>query len=276
MRLRPVSTLLFVSLSLLTLGGACKSNTEPEEQIGNVEFDMLAYAFRSEFAALKQTMMLPDGPPGCLTLSSVDDTDGDGVPDAADFVFSETGCRWDLGDGTGTRSGSVHVTDPGNPFGFSSTLDNLATIYELNGGARVENLAVTGQRQVAGSPAELTLTQNVQFTLSITGQPPATGTESWQAAFTPAQGAAIALGLGMRLPDGGMVVTGPFTFTQNGTTATLSFSTVTPIRWDPTCGSPFPTGGEVRGQVVSGGPKGYVKIVWSSCGGEAAVDFVAE
>ncbi len=274
MRFRPVSLFLSGSLCLATLGAQCKGNTSPEEQIGNVEFDMLAYVLRSELGALERTMMLPNGPPGCLSLSSLDDADSDGVPDEADFVFSETGCSFDIGDGFATTSGTVHVTDPGNAFGFSSSLDGLATIYTLNGGASVENLTLAGPRQVAGSPTSLTLTQNVQFTLNVTTHPTAAGSETWQAVFTPVQGAEAVLGLGMQLPDGGTVVTGSFVFTQSGTTATLSLSTPTPIRWDPTCGSPFPTSGEVHGQVLSGGPSGYVKIVWSSCGGEAAVDFV--
>lgn len=274
MRLRPVSLLLFVSLSLVTLGAKCKSNTSPDQPIGNIEFDMLAYVLRSEFSGIGRAMMLPNAPPECLAVSSLDDADTDGVPDDADFVYSATGCSFSIGNGTGTTSGTVHVSDLGNAFGFQSTLTNVATIYTLDGGASVENLAVTGQRQVTGSPTEVTLTQNVQFTLSITTRATATGTETWQAVFTPVQGSEVAFGLGMQLPDGGVVVTGPLTFTQNGTTATLSLSTPTPIRWNSTCGSPFPTSGEVHAQVVSGGPNGYVKVVWSSCGGEAEVDFV--
>lgn len=274
MRIRPLSLLLSLSLCLWTLGAQCGNNTGPEEQIGNVEFDMLAYVLRAELGAIDRTMALPNGPPGCLSLSSTDDADTDGVPDDADFVYSETGCSFAIDNGTGTTSGTVHVTDPGNAFGFTSSLGGLSTIFNLNNGASVENLSMSGQRQVTGSPTELTLAQNVQYTLNITGRPVASGSETWQAVFTPVQGSQVSFGLGMQLPDGGVVVTGPLVYTQNGTTATLSLSTPTPIRWDPACGSPFPTSGEVHGQVLSGGPSGYVKIVWSECAGEAEVDFV--
>ncbi len=275
MRIGPLPLVLCPLLSLWMLGATChKDSAGPEEEIGNIEFDMLAYVLRSELGAVGRSMTLPNGAPGCLALSSVDDADADGVPEDADFVFSESGCSFDVGNGTGTTTGTVHVTDPGSAFGFSAVLDHLTSKFNLNGGARIEALTVHGQRQVGGAPTAVTLTQNAQFTLTITGRVTATGTETWQAVFTPAQGAQVSFGLGMRLPDGGVVVTGPVVFTQNGSTATLSLSTPTPIRWNPTCGSPFPTSGEVRGQVVSGGPNGYVRIVWSSCGGEAEVDFV--
>jgi hypothetical protein len=274
MRHHPLSLLLCLSLSLWILGAKCGETTGPEDEIGNIEFDMLAYVLRSELGALERTLMLPNGPPGCLSISSTDDTDSDGVPDAADFVYSETGCAFPLDNGTGTTAGTVHVTDPGSAFGFMATLQALETLFNLDNGQSIESLAVSGQRHVEGSPDELTLTQSVQFSLGITGRSPASGSETWQAVFTPAQGAQAGLGIGMQLPDGGTVVAGGFVFIQSGTTATLDLSTPTPIRWDPECGSPFPTSGEVHAQVVSGGPSGYVKIVWSSCGGEAAVDFV--
>jgi hypothetical protein len=265
---------LLISLSTLGIAGCgSKDSTDPEEQIGNIEFDMFAMSLGSELGTLRGALMLPNGGPGCLTASSVQDSDGDGVPDDSNFVFSEAGCSFPVEDGTGTTVGTIHVVDPGGGFGFSATLSNLANVFNLNSGAKIQSLKLNGQRQLTGSPEQVTLTQSVQYEYSITGRPTATASETWQAVFTPVQGSQIVLGVGFWV-WGEAVVSGPMTFTQNGTTVSLSLSTPTPIQWDPDCESPFPVAGEVRAQVLSGGPTGYVSFLWSTCGGEPDVNFV--
>lgn len=278
MRIHPLPLLISLSLPLSTLGMAgcgSKDSTGPDDvpDVGNIEFDMFAMSLGAELGLLANAVMLPNGPPGCLSVSSLEDADADGVPDDSNFTFSETGCSFAVDAGTGTTVGVVHIVDPGTAFGFSATLSNLASVYNLNAGASIESLKLNGQRQVTGSPTQVTLTQNVQLQYSITGRPTATGSQTWQAVFTPVEGSQIVLGVGFRV-WGSAVVSGPMTFTQSGTTVTLSLSTPTPVQWDPGCESPFPVAGEVRAQVLSGGPSGYVSFVWSSCGGEPDVNFV--
>jgi hypothetical protein len=275
-RIRPLPLLISLSLPLSTLGIAgcgSKDGTGPEEQIGNVEFDMFSMSLYSQLGTLPTAVMLPNGGPACLTASSMQDSDGDGVPDDSDFTFSEAGCSFPVDEGTGTTTGMIHIADPGGGFGFSATLSNLASVYNLNSGANIQSLKLNGQRQVTGSAAQVTLTQSVQFEFSITGRPTATGSQTWQAVFTAADGYPVILAVGFRV-WGEAVVSGPMTFTQNGTTVSLSLSTPTPIVWDPECESPFPVAGEVHAQVLSGGPTGYVSFVWSSCGGEPDVNFI--
>jgi hypothetical protein len=157
-----------------------------------LELEMLANLLMNQLGPAGGMLVLPGGAPGCMTISSFTDSDADGIPDDSDFVYSSSGCQFDIENGFGTTSGSVRVTDPGAAFGFSAAVDDLA--------------------------------------YTMTNRPTAT--------------------------------------------VTFSFSTPVPIRFDPACESPFPTAGEVHAQVVSGGPEGYVKIRWSSCGGEADVDWV--
>ncbi len=274
----PLFLLPFSILGLAGCGGQSDDGTGPD-QIGGVEFDMLAAVLQGELSGAGMSMMLPSGPPGCLSVSSVDDSDADGVPDDADFVFAASECTFTFDDGYGTTAGRVRVVDPGTGvFGFSATLNGLAYTIAVDGSgdspAETRVRSLTGQRTVGGSPGRATLTQNVQLTYTVTNRPSATASETWQAAFNPAQGASVAFGLGARLPDGGTTITGPMTWTQSGNTVTLALTTTTPIWFDPACESPFPSAGEVHAQVVSGGPAGYVRIAWTSCGGQTEVDFI--
>jgi len=275
--------LFFLPLSILGLAGCGLKGdgTGPDDpiDIAGLEFSMLSAVLQGELRGAGQAMMLPGGPPGCLTISPFEDADGDGVPDDADFVYSASECVFTLGNGFGTTSGRAHVVDPGSTtFGFTETLSGLA--YTVDVGASEDSPAetrvrtLTGQRVVGGSPGHTTLTQNVQVTYTVTNRPSASASETWQAAFSPAQGASVAFGIGTRLPDGGTTITGPMTWTQSGNTVTLALTTTTPIWFDPACESPFPSAGEVHAQVLSGAPAGYVRISWTSCGGQTEVDFI--
>ena len=239
---------------------------------------MVSQVLQGEFSGVGVTLMLPSGGPQCLTATSFDDLDVDGVPDDSDFTFSASGCRFTFDGGSGTTSGAIHILDPGNDFGFSATLNALAYTFNLdaNGGDPAETRVRTlnGERSVTGSPTQVTLTQDVDLTYTVTGRPSAQVSETWQAVFTASQGSTVAFGLGMRLPDGETVITGPMSWTQSGATVSLSLETTVPIWFDPGCQSPFPSAGEVHAHVVSGGPNGYVRVRWSSCGGETEVDFV--
>jgi hypothetical protein len=265
-------------LALLLAFSGCSGDgdgTGPDDEVDGLEFSMLANLLRTELSGLSNSLMLPGGAPGCMTVSSFADSDEDGIPDEADFVFSSAGCLFTFDDGSGTTAGTVHVVDPGQTFGFSESLSGLSYTMTTNEPAATRVLTLNGERQVTGSPSEIRLTQNVQVGATATGKPSASSTESWDAVFTPTAGSVVTFGVGVRLPDGGTVVTGPMTWIQSGNTVSMSLSTVVPIRFDPACESPFPSSGEVHAQVVSGGPSGYVKIRWSECGGEAETDWIA-
>jgi hypothetical protein len=276
---RSSSTILFFcGLSVLLALSGCGGDgdgTGPDDEVNGLEFSMLANLLRSELSGLSNSLMLPGGAPGCMTVSSFADSDADGVPDSSDFVFSASGCLFSFEDGSGTTAGTVHVTDPGAAFGFSATLSGLSYTMTVNQPAETRVLTLNGQRQVTGSPSEIRLTQNVQVGATATGKPSASATEAWDAVFTPVQGSMVTFGVGVRLPDGSTVVSGPMTWVQSGNTVSMSLSTTVPIWFDPACESPFPSSGEVHAQVVSGGPDGYVKIRWSECGGEAETDWIA-
>ncbi len=284
MKLRPRPQYLVLVVCPLTIAGltGCKSGSDDGTGIdvdSEVEFDMLAGVLRSELSTVAGAFMVPGTGEGCVTLTADPDGDGDGIPDQADFTFSSSGCKYTFDGGWGTSAGAMHVADAGDPFGFTATLSSMAytTSVEANADdpAQTRILTLNGERTVGGSATRLTLTQTLTFTYTVTSRPSATGTETWQAVFTADQGSTVAFGYGMRVPDGDTEVSGPFEWTQNGATVRLTLETVDPLRFPTSCQSPFPSSGEVHARVVSGAPAGYVRLAWSSCGGEAQVDWVA-
>jgi predicted small secreted protein len=280
MRIRSRLKYLTHLLSLAALGltgcGGSDDGAGPDISVQGVDFDMLAAVLKSEFASVQSSIVLPGGAPGCATASGWQDTDGDGVPEEADVTFSASGCLFTFDGGSGTTSGSIHVRDPGAPFGFAMTLNALA--YTMNIDAQGSSPAVTrvmtlnGDRTVQGSSTQVAMTQHVVLTYAVTGKATATANETWSGTFTPAQGSSVTFDA--PLPDGGVVISGSLGWTQGGATIWFSLETTVPIRYAPGCNSFMPSAGEVHATVQSGGPDGYVRVVWSACGADAEVDFI--
>jgi hypothetical protein len=270
----------FFTLGILSLAGCGGGDdgTGPAISVPGIDFEMLAAVLKSELSGVQASIQLPGGPPGCATATGWQDADGDGIPENADVSFSASGCTFTFDGGSGTTSGSVHVRDPGTPFGFALTLNGLA--YTMNIDAQGSSPAVTrvrtlnGDRTVGGSATQVLVTQHVVLTYAVTGMATATANETWDATFTPVQGSSVTFGFGSQFPDGGVVISGGFGWTQGGNTLWLSLETTVPIRYASGCNSIFPSAGEVHATVQSGGPDGYVRLVWPGCGSDGEVDFI--
>jgi hypothetical protein len=279
-RLRPLylTPLLSIAASGLTGCGGSDAGTGPDDSVPGIEFEMLAAVFRSELAGVQSSIMLPGGPPGCATPDAWQDADGDGIPERADVTFSASGCAFNFDGGSGTTSGSVQVRDPGTPFGFAMTLNGLARTMNIDahdGSPAVTRvMTLNGDRTVGGSATRVVVTQHVVLSYAVTGKATATANETWDATFTPVQGSSVAFGVGSPLPDGGVVISGSFGWTQSGTTVWFALETPVPIRYAPGCNSIFPSAGEVHATVLSGGPDGYVRVAWTGCGSDGEVDLI--
>lgn len=237
--------------------------------------DLVASVLTGELGGLSGALVLPSGPPGCVSISSIIDTDGDGVPDNSDFSFSSSGCSFTFEGGSGTSSGTITVTDPGASFGFDASLADVSATLNTSNPTRTTVRTLNGTRTVRGSGSGTTLQQNIEITYTSTGSLPALVVETWGASYTPAAGSSVVLGIGARLPPGSANVTGSVEWNQNGTTLELELVTERPIEWAAGCESPFPSAGEVHANVLSGGPSGYLRIRYTGCGEEVETDFMA-
>jgi hypothetical protein len=237
------------------------------------EFATLALG--AELDVVLLNLLLPGAPPECLTVvpSPPVDSDGDGVPDDAVYTFDLQGCRTDLGGGAWvSNAGEIRVTDPGQAWGFDATLDGYGFhSHRVEEGADLTiSREHTGTTRLSGSSAAVSFDVDHDILYRVTGEPDATLTEAWSGTFTPSEGA-----FPFQQVPGTLTLAGSSTFSRNSVSIQLSVETVTPLRWEATCDSPWPLEGTVRAHVLSGGPAGYLEIRYTGCWNMGEAEFVA-
>src|SRR5688500_3919138 len=103
----------------------------------------------------------------CVNPSSAADSDGDGVPDDATYLFTAPPCRF-----TGWRGGtldivgSLRIQDPAATnagFGYDATLTNLRTLFISADGKTLQDVRRNGTRTLSGAVSGLVMTANLQI-----------------------------------------------------------------------------------------------------------------
>lgn len=236
------------------------------------EFATLALV--AELDVVLLNLLLPGAPAECLTVvpSPPADSDGDGVPDDAVYTFDLQGCRTDLGGGAWvSNAGEIRVTDPGQAWGLDASLDAYGYWnHRVEEGAGLTiGREHTGATRVSGSGAAASFLLDHDVLYRVTGEPDATLAEDWSGTFTPSGGA-----FPFHLVPGTLTLAGSSTFSRGSVSIRLSLETVTPLRWEATCESPWPLDGTVRAHVTSGGPAGYLEIRYTGCWNMGEAEFV--
>jgi len=216
------------------------------------------------------------GQPPCATPSSTTDSDGDGIPDDATFLFTAPPCRF-----TGFRGstldivGQIRIQDPtvsDAGFGFLATLTTLRFTYTPASGALGYSVTRNGTRALTGSVSELQLATNLQVQRTFTGQSDAAVDQQWTVVFTPE----TPLALNQPLSSGTLDVEGTLNWTRGTESFDLTVSTPTPVHYNAGCtgDSRRIDAGEVHVSGTFGEVTGYVRILWSECGKDPEVSFV--
>jgi hypothetical protein len=215
-------------------------------------------------------------PPGtsCATVSSSEDTDGDGAPDLATYTFALPACSWTgFRGGTLEITGSVDISDPTPTdfdFAYQATLHDLMFKFTGPQGNLSFTAVRNGTRVLTGNASGLALSNNITVDRTFPVRQPASVSHNLLLTFTPAQGEALALG--QPLPDGTFEKSGTFTWTRGNTTRTFAVTTVEPLVWDASCTTDRKiASGEIHATLGNGG---YVKTVWTGCGVDPTRTFV--
>jgi hypothetical protein len=216
------------------------------------------------------------GRPPCATPSSSTDSDGDGIPDDATYLFTAPPCRF-----TGFRGatldivGQIRIQDPtltDAGFGFLATLTALRFTYTPASGSAVYSVTRNGTRALTGSVAGLQLVTDLQVARTFTGQSDAAVDQQWTVSFTPES----PLALNQPLPSGTLDVEGTLNWTRGTESFELAVTTETPVHYNAGCSgdSRRIDAGEVRANGTFGDVTGYVRIRWSECGKDPEVRFI--
>jgi hypothetical protein len=232
-------------------------------------------ALLGEVDGILQQFILPGGAPGCLTMDPMPflDSDGDYVPDNLLFTFDLDGCKFMMDAGNwGSMSGSVRITDPGGAFGFDAVVQGMTAWTHLEDHEPVWTISRerTGTIHAAGSAAQVTFTVSQTMAFRVTGEPDATLSMDWAGTFVPDAPSSFDF-RGMN--PGALTLTGTSTFTRGNAIIVMSLSTPTPLRWQGSCGAPWPQSGSVRGNIVSGASPGYLEITYGACWETGEVEY---
>jgi hypothetical protein len=275
---------IFAGGALLLWVGACSDSTTPSgttipstevSDIGSAAGDEVDQAVSALTTPTESGVGSPTAPTSCATVDNETDTDGDGAPDAATYTFALPACHF-----TGFRGGSLDVTgtiglsDPTPSvadFAYLLTLTDFTFAYTNPTLGRSYTAVRNGTRTLTGNAAGLALSNQITVVRSVPNRADATITHNLLLAFTPAQGSSLALG--QPLPDGTFTKSGTFTWARGSTVRTFVVTTVSPLVWDASCTTDRKiASGEVHWTLGDGS---YVKVLWTGCGVDPTVSFVA-
>jgi hypothetical protein len=171
----------------------------------------------------------------CVSPSSATDSDGDGVPDNATYLFTAPPCRF-----TGWRGGTLDIvgqfqiqdpTPTSAGFGYEATVTGLRSRFTSADSKVIYDVTRNGNRSLSGSTAGLLLTTDLQVIRTFAGHPDAAIDKQWVINYTPA----AALQINEPLPSGALDIAGTADWTRGTEHFTLVVTTPTPLQYDASC-----------------------------------------
>lgn len=271
---------------IATLAGCNDASTNPGDGPPAELTSSVGTFTRDEASAALDALALPTllAPPGvdsgvaCVPPSSPTDSDGDGVPDDATYIFTAPPCRFTgYRGGTLDLVGELRVQDPAAGtagFGYASTLVALRATFTPPGESPdAYSVTRNGTRALTGSVTGLQLTADLQVIRTFTGLADAAVDEQWSAQFAPE----TPLQINKPLPSGTLDIAGTFAWTRGTESLDLTVSTPTPLHYNAGCtdGARRIDAGELRADGTFQGSVGYVRVRWTDCGKDPEIQFVA-
>ena len=285
--MRPCRYMLVLGTIALGLW-ACGDSTDPDDDplpdnagtaVGLTVRDNVEASLDALFPSrLLQPLSIGPAEDPCATASAPGDTDGDGVPDEANYTFTAPPCRFE-----GVRGfnldvvGQLRIVDPApETAGFGAVVDLTTFRFSLTAEDADENYSFTrnGRLTLSGNTAGLQLASDLQIFRTFTGLSDAAVEIVWTMGFTPE----TTLQINQPLPSGAVTVSGEVNWSRRDENFVLTVTTVTPLHYDSACDQPGQRfdDGELAVSGTFGETPGSVHIQWSNCGEDPDIEFVAE
>jgi hypothetical protein len=274
------------AIVLITALGGCSDSTSSSGGGPSSELTASVGALtRDEATAILSALTLPTllSPIGagdssaCVPPSSAADSDGDGVPDDATYIFTAPPCRFTgYRGGTLDLVGELRVQDPAAStagFGYTSTLVPLRATFTPAEGPDTYSVTRNGTRALTGSVAGLQLTADLQVIRTFTGLADAAVDEQWNGQFVPE----TPLQINKALPSGTLDIAGALAWTRGTERLDLTVTTPTPLHYNAGCTDDARRidAGELHADGTFQGTVGSVRIRWTDCGKDPEIQFVA-
>ena len=262
---------------------ACHESTTPDPGPSDEQSAAIGTTAQDQVEASLNALTLPtllvpigDDPP-CATPSSTTDSDGDGIPDDATYLFTSPPCHF-----TGFRGGTLDVvgqlrtqdpTPSAAGFGYDATFTVLRYTITSGDGETTYSVTRNGGATLTGSTAGLFLATDLQVARTFTGQPDAAVDEQWTVTYAPE----TPLQINRPIPAGTLDVSGTLDWTRGTETFSLTVTTPTPLHY-AACSDTAQRfdAGELRANGTFDSTAGYVRVRWTECGKNPEVRFVAQ
>jgi hypothetical protein len=259
----------------LTTDMGASLRDEVEAELGGLTLGSTLEPIGTSQAAVTATSIL--GAP-CVTPSAATDSDGDGVPDDATYLFTAPPCRF-----TGWRGGTLDIVgqlqiqDPAPTsagFGYIATLTVLRSLFISADNKVIQDVRRNGTRTLSGSTAGLLLTSDLQVTRNFAGHPDATIEKQWTINFTPA----APLLINDPLPSGSLDIAGTADWIRGSEQFSLVVTTPTPLQYDASCTDTVQRirAGELHATGTFGDMQGFVRVRWTKCADEPKFTFESQ
>jgi hypothetical protein len=211
----------------------------------------------------------------CVSPSATADSDGDGVPDDATYLFTAPPCRF-----TGWRGGTLDIVgqlriqDPlpsSAGFGYEATVTGLRSRFTSADSKVIYDVTRNGTRSLSGSTAGLLLTTDLQVVRTFAGHPDAAVDKQWVVNYTPA----APLQINEPLPSGSLDIAGTADWTRGSEHFVLVVTTPTPLQYDASCTDTVQRikAGELHAAGTFDDMQGFVRVRWTKCGDEPSFSF---
>jgi hypothetical protein len=225
------------------------------------------------------TAQAPTSPasPQCVSPSTPADSDGDGIPDDAVYIFTAPPCRF-IGwrGGTLDVTGQFRIQDPAPSqagFGYDGTLTGLRTRFTTSNNEVIYDVTRNGTRVLSGSTAGLLLSTDLQVIRTFPGKPDGAIDQKWSVTYAP--GAPLQINL--PVPSGTLDIAGSFNWTRGTESFVLTVTTPSPLHYNANCNDTVQRidSGALHVAGTFGEVTGYVLVRWSRCGEEPRFNFVS-
>src|SRR5690242_9518351 len=173
--------------------------------------------------------------PPCVTSTTPTDSDGDGVPDDATYLFTAPPCRF-----TGWRGGTLDIVGqlrvqdpaPGQAgFGYEGTLTGLRTRFTAANNNVIYDVTRNGTRVLSGSVSQLVLATDLQLIRTFAGKPDAAVDQQWTSTYTPT----TQLQINTPIPSGTLDVAGTLDWTRGDDHFIMTITTPTVLHYNADC-----------------------------------------
>ena len=243
-----------------------------------VEATASALTLSTTLTPIGTTRTPPSSDP-CVGSSTPGDSDGDGVPDDATFVFTAPPCQFD-----GWRGGSVElvgqlrIQDPAPAsagFGYDAALNSLRSRFTNATKDAIYDVTRDGTRTLSGSVSALLLTSELVVVRNFAGKPDATMNEQWTTNYTPA----TPLQINGPLNSGTLDISGTITWVRGNENLSLVITTPTPLEYDASCTDTVQRikNGELHAAGrFSDNVDGFIRLRWNGCGRDPSIGFGTE